>query len=96
MFTWNGSVLKVSGHDVDIVEMFRLGRFVGNCDGVPRKPRPFWSNCEFLGTIVEVLIIQKLFTSELCCSKHLWYFCSNTGSLRVSYVYLAILMVIIS
>jgi len=29
----------ISGHDVDVVDMFRLGRFVGSSDGAPRKPR---------------------------------------------------------
>jgi hypothetical protein len=41
---WHKSVNEVlrfvSGHDVDIVDMFRLGRFVSNSDGASRKPRP--------------------------------------------------------
>ena len=30
----------VSGHNVDVVDQFRLGRYVGNTDGASRKPRP--------------------------------------------------------
>lgn len=41
---WHNSVQDVlrfvSGRDVDVIDMFRLGRFVGNSDGSPRKPRP--------------------------------------------------------
>ena len=41
---WHKSVKDilrfVSGHDVDVVDMFRLGRFVGDSAGAPRKPRP--------------------------------------------------------
>lgn len=43
---WNNSVNEVlrfvSGRDVDVVDMFRLGRFAGNNDsgGSPRRPRP--------------------------------------------------------
>ena len=47
---WNNSVNDVlrfvSGHDVDVIDMFRLGRFTGNSEGRPRpvlvKLRQFW------------------------------------------------------
>jgi len=41
---WHKSVNDVlsfvSGHAVDVVDLFRLGRYVGNNNGSPRKPRP--------------------------------------------------------
>jgi hypothetical protein len=41
---WHSSVKDilrfVTGHDVDVVDMFRLGRFVSGSDGAQRKPRP--------------------------------------------------------
>lgn len=41
---WHSSVKDilrfVAGHDVDVVDMFRLGRFASGSDGAPRKPRP--------------------------------------------------------